>query len=178
VTALPTPAVGDVWGAQLNAAILELVAARATRPVRASTGPVTLTPFAGGTSGTWTLYPLALRVTVPAAVGDVLVLYPAVIADSVSGAAEGDAASVVAGGPSRFYSSGTTSQLANGHGALYQDGDFGVGQFPAITWLVAAADLDGANVTLSLMYRATTGRAFGHAVYPSTVDLVNFGPGG
>jgi len=175
---LPTPADGDVWGAQLNVAITGLVGVRALKPVRGSTGPVTLTPFAGGTSGTWTLYPAALRVTVPAAVGDVLVVYPAIIADSTSGAAEGDLASVVSGAPARYYSSGTAVQAANGHGGLYQDGDFGMGQLPAVTWVVASADLSGGNITLSFMYRDSAGRAFGHTVYPSTVDVINLGPGG
>lgn len=178
MTDLPTPAPGDVWGGQLNAAITEMVAARALRPVRRSTGAVTLTPFAGGTSGTWTLYPASLRVTVPAAAGDVLVLYPAIIADSSSGAAEGDLASVVGGLPARYYSSSTAVQLPNGHGGLYQDGDFGMGQIPALTWLVTSADLAGGNITLSLMYRDGAGRAFGHTVYPSTVDVINFGPAG
>jgi hypothetical protein len=178
MAALPTPDPADVWGAQLNAAIAELVAACASRPLRRSTGPVTLTPFSGGTSGTWTLYPASLRVTVPAAVGDVLVVYPALIADNASGAAEGDLASVVGGVPARFYSTGTDVQGVNGHGGLYQDGDFGVGQLPAVTWLAAAADLSGGNITLSFMYRDSAGRSFGHAVYPSGVDVVNFGPGG
>lgn len=178
MTNLPTPAVGDVWGAQLNAAITEMVAGRAAKPVRRSTGPVTLTPFSGGTLGPWTLYPASLRVTVPAAAGDVLVFYPAIIANNVSGPAEGDLASVVTGTPARYYSSGTGTQLPNGHGGLYQDGAFGVGQLPAITWLVDPADISAGNVTLSLMYRDAAGRAFGHTTYPSTVDIINHGPGG
>lgn len=175
---LPTPAPGDVWGQALNDAINALVGARALKPVRASTGPVTLTPFAGGTSGTWTLYPASLRVTVPAAAGDVLVVYPAIIADSSSGAAEGDLAAVVSGSPVRYYSSGTAVQLPNGHGGLYQDGDFGFGQLPAVTWVAASGDLSGGNITLSFMYRDAAGRAFGHTVYPSTIDVINFGAGG
>jgi hypothetical protein len=174
MTALPTPAPGDEWGGQLNAAITELIAGRAAVPVRRSTGPVTLTPFTGGNGGTWTLYPMSLRVTIPAAAGDLLVVYPAIIGNS--GPAEGDMCSVVSGAPARYYSSGTASQATNGHGALYLDGAFGLAQTPALTWVVASADIESGNVTLSLMYRTGSARSFGSSAYPSTVDVVNHGP--
>jgi hypothetical protein len=160
----------------LNVAITGLVGVRALKPVRASTGPVTLTPFTAGNGGTWTLYPVSLRVTVPAVAGDLLLFSAQIIGNS--GPAEGDLASVVSAAPARYYSSGTTVQAAHGHGALYMDGAFGLGQMPTMTWVVDPADIDAGAVTLALMYRTGSERSVGSTAYPSTVDVVNLGPAG
>lgn len=141
----------------------------------ATTGPLRLAAFTanGGAGGGWVLWPSSYRLTVPAAAGDVLVWTAAVIANG--GPTEGDLVSVVSGAPARYLSSGTNVQGANGHGGFYQDGSFGTGQLPVITWIVAAGDLSGGNVTLSPLYHDAGGRAFGSAAYTSQIDLVNLG---
>lgn len=144
-------------------------------PLRRTTGAVTFTPFAAGTSGAWTLYPGALWVTVPASAGDLLTYYPAIIANGAD--ASGDLASVVAAAPKRYLSAGYgLTQNPLGHGGLYLSGNYGQAQYPALTWPVAADEIVAGNVTLALMYQAGVGRSVGSAAYPSSVDVVNLGP--
>lgn len=141
----------------------------------AGTGPLRLAAFTadGGAGGGWVLWPAGYRVSVPAAVGDVLVWSSAVLA--TGGPTEGDLVSVVAGAPARYLSSNTTAQAANGHGGFYQDGAFGVAALPSVRWVVAASDIDAGTVTLSPLYHDAGGRAFGSTAYTSQIDLVNLG---
>ena len=179
MTDLPTPDPADVWGAQLNAAIAELVAARGAMPVRASTGLVVSTATVDVGPG-WTVLPAAYRVTVAAAAGDMLTLYWLAISTQNNGDVECDVASVVAGSPARYLSSGTAVQASNGHGGLY--GGSGATGFnlwtpPPVQWLVAAGDVEAGSVTLTYVARTTgSARTVGSAAYPSQVDVVNSGP--
>lgn len=179
MTALPTPAPGDEWGAQLNAAITEMVAARGARPVWASTGLVTSTATIDVGPG-WTVLPAAYRVTVAASVGDLLTLYWLAISAQNNGDVECDVASVVSGSPARYLSSGTAVQSSNGHGGLYGGSGatgFNLWRPPPVPWLVSAADLSGSTVTLSYVARTTGAvRTVGSAAYPSQIDVVNSGP--
>lgn len=129
--------------------------------------------FTGDTSGAWTPCPANYRVTIPAAVGDVLHWEPHLLVN-VGADAELDVASLVSGAPARYFSSGTTAQGANGHGGLYIGTGYNRALKP-IRWIVTADDLDSGNVTLALMYRSGAGVTFGHAVYPGQVDLTNHG---
>lgn len=162
------------FAATVTAQLTALNAAVANRGLQAtaSSGLRTVT-FTGDTSGAWTPCPAEYRVTVPAAIGDVLLWHPQLIVQ-VGGDAELDIASLVGGNPARYFSSGTSMQAPNGHGGLY----IGVGWNSAlkpIRWIVTADDLDGGNVTLALMRRAGTGVTFGSGLYPSQVDLTNLG---
>lgn len=147
-----------------------------TNPVKAfgTTGKITGTFGPGDTSGTWTVAPSAWRVTVPASVGDVLCLDPSVIAQ-VGADAEMDVCSVNgSGNPIRYYSSGTTTQGANGHGGLYMGVQYNRKMSP-IRWVVTADDIVGGNVTLSYMYRAGSGITWGSGAYPNEITLINEG---
>jgi hypothetical protein len=179
VTALPTPDPEDVWGAQLNAAIAELVAARGAKPVRASTGLVVTTATIDIGPG-WTVLPAAYRVTVAAAAGDMLTLYWLAISTQNNGDVECDVASIVSGSPARYLSSGTAVQAANGHGGLYGGSGatgFNLWRPPPVQWLVAAGDVSAGTVTLSYVGRTTGAvRTVGAAAYPSQVDVVSSGP--
>lgn len=134
-------------------------------------------PFGpAGASGTWTMCPAAWRVTVPAVAGDVLQWTPAVIIGAATGDAELDLASIVSGAPARYASSQTSTQSANGHGGLYVWYQSGRRLGTPMTWVVTADDIDGGNVTIALMYRASgSGITIGVSAYPSQIDLVNLG---
>lgn len=141
----------------------------------ASSGRQTIAFGPCNTSGTWTLCPTEYRVTVPAAVGDILHWTPRLIAGISGGDAEIDVASVVSGSAARFYSSGTTVQSPNGHGGLYLGGNY-VNGLNAIDWVVTADDISAGQVTLALMYRAgASGTQIGSAVYPGQIDVINHG---
>lgn len=144
-------------------------------PVKAfgTTGIVTSTFGPGDTSGAWTVSGAAWRVTVPAAVGDVLSLDPSVIA-LVGADAEMDVCSLNGNTPLRYYSSKTTTQAANGHGGLYMGTQFNRRIAP-IKWVVTADDIVSGNVTLAYMYRAGSGVTWGSAVYPNEITLTNEG---
>lgn len=179
MTDLPTPDPADVWGAQLNAAIAELVAARGAKPVRASTGLVVTTATIDLGPG-WTVLPAAYRVTVAAAAGDMLTLSWLAISTQNNGDVECDVASIVGGVSARYLSSGTAVQADHGHGGLYggagADG-FNLWTPPPVQWLVAPADISGGTVTLTYVARTTGAvRTVGSAAYPSQIDLVNSGP--
>lgn len=148
----------------------------AIRPLKAfgTTGKITGTFGPGDTSGSWTVAPSQWRVTVPAAVGDVLCLDPSVIAQ-VGADAEMDVCSVNAlGNPIRYYSSGTTTQGANGHGGLYMGVQYNRKMAP-VKWIVTADDIVSGNVTLSYMYRAGSGITWGSGAYPNEITLINEG---
>lgn len=138
-----------------------------------TTGKVTGTFGPGDTSGTWTVAPAQWRVTVPASVGDVLELDPSVIA-LVSADAEMDVCSLNGNTPLRYYSSGTASQGANGHGGLYMGTQFSTKLSP-IRWAVTADDIVSGNVTLAYMYRAGSGITWGSVAYPNEITLINEG---
>lgn len=127
----------------------------------------------------WTVLPAAWRVTVAAAVGDVLTLYGLIISTQASGDLECDVASIVAGTPARYLSSGTGVQGAHGHGGLYGSSGatgFNLWQPGPVPWTVAAGDLSAGNITLSYVARASgAARTVGSAAYPSQVDVINHG---
>jgi hypothetical protein len=140
----------------------------------ASTGLKTTQFGPGDTSGTWTVCPTDYQVTIAAAVGDVLRWEPSVIAAQTA-AGEFDVAALVGGAPARYYSSGTSTQAAHGHGGLYMDANYSHSLKP-ITWVVDAADVSGGTVTLAVMYRAAgAGVLFGSSAYPSQIDVDNLG---
>lgn len=138
-----------------------------------TTGKITGTFGPGDTSGTWTVSGAAWRVTVPAAVGDILCLDPSVIAQ-VTADAEMDVCSLNGNTPIRYYSSGTTTQAGNGHGGLYMGTQFSSKLSP-VRWVVAANDIISGNVTLAYMYRAGSGVTWGSGVYPNEITLINEG---
>lgn len=147
----------------------------ATKPVKAfgTTGKIQLQFGPGDTSGTWTLAPAAWRVTVPAAVGDILCLDPSIIA-LVGADAEMDVCSLNGTTRLRYYSSGTSTQAPNGHGGLYMGTQFSHKVNP-IKWVVTADDIVGGNVTLCYMYRAGSGITWGSLAYPNEITLTNEG---
>lgn len=139
----------------------------------ATTGKIQQTFGPGDTSGTWTVSGAAWRVTVPASVGDVLSLDPSIIA-LVGADAEMDVCSLNGNTPLRFYSSGTTTQAANGHGGLYMGTQFNSRLAP-IKWIVTSDDVVSGNVTLAYMYRAGSGITWGSVLYPNEIALTNEG---
>lgn len=161
----------------LNVAIDGVDAAVQTKApkVRAvSTGLVTGTFGPAGDSGAWVMCPASYRVTVPAAAGDVLRWSPAFYHGSDQ-ESMGDLASVVAGVPARYLSSGTAVQGAVGHGALYLSAGGNRGLRP-VDWTVTAADVEAGNVTLAFMYRDSgAGNTMGHGSLPGQVDVLNLG---
>lgn len=140
-------------------------------PVKVSFGP------GGAGTGTWTPYPADYRIVIPAgsvSAGDVITCDAAIIGNG--GPAEGDFCSLVAGAPVRYWSSRTAVQDPNGHGGLYLDLAFGAAQYPTVEWVVDPTDLAGdGSLTLTWMYRAASGRAFGSVAYCSSVAAVNHG---
>lgn len=144
-------------------------------PVKAfgTTGKLQATFGPGDTSGSWTVAPAQWRVTVPAAVGDVLFLNPSIIAQ-VTADAEMDVCSLNGNTPIRYYSSGTTTQGPNGHGGLYMGTQFS-NKMGNVKWVVTANDIVGGNVTLSYMYRAGSGVTWGSGAYPNEITLTNEG---
>lgn len=138
-----------------------------------TTGKITQQFGPGDTSGTWTVTGAAWRVTVPASVGDVLLLDPSVIA-LVGADAEMDVCSLNVNTPLRYYSSGTASQGPNGHGGLYMGTQFSNKMSP-IRWVVTSDDIISGNVTLAYMYRAGSGITWGSLAYPNEITLVNEG---
>lgn len=134
--------------------------------------------FSGGAgSGAWTLWPAATRITIPAAVGDVVMYRVDILSNGND--AELDAAAVVAGAPVRYYSSGTAVQSANGHGGLYQSGAFGHGHNVPVIWVVQAGDLSAGQLTLAYLLRAGGARTWltetGNP-YPAHAHAINYGP--
>jgi hypothetical protein len=155
-------------GAVTNVELVGVKAVAGTGLVKAVVGPM------GGGANPWTLCPAAYRVTVPAAVGDLLVWLPAVITDG--GDAECDLVSVVAGAPVRYYSGGPgPAQDPVGHGGLYLGGNFGTGAWPAVRWVADASDIVAGTLTLAWMYKAGGSRNAGSLAYASTIDLINHG---
>ena len=145
----------------------------------ATTGLLTSTVTIGIGPG-WTVFPSAYRVTVAAAVGDLLVLTAQFITSQNSGDTECDVASIVGGSPARYLSSGTSTQASNGHGGLYAGSgltSFNAWRPGSVIWPVSAADIDAGTVTLAYVARTTgSTRGVGSAAYPSQVDVVNYGP--
>ncbi len=139
----------------------------------ATTGKIQLQFGPGDTSGTWTLAPAQWRVTVPAAVGDILCLDPSIIA-LVGADAEMDVCSLDGTTRLRYYSSGTSSQAPNGHGGLYMGTQFSHKVNP-IKWVVTADDIIGGNVTLCYMFRSGSGITWGSTAYPNEITLTNEG---
>ena len=150
----------------------------ASKPVTtATTGLLVGVIGPGGSTGQpTTLVPVNWRPTVRASVGDYLELVWGVI--STGSDAVGDMCSVVGGNPVNYYSDAYgPTQAANGHGALYVSGDYGVVNTLIVPWVVQAGDLDGSgNLTLAYMYQGGTGsHTWGHASIPSEVRITNFG---
>lgn len=139
----------------------------------ATTGKLTTTFGPGDTSGAWTVAPSAWRVTVPASVGDVLCLDPSILAQ-VGADAEMDVCSLNGSTPIRYYSSGTSTQGANGHGGLYMGIQYNRRVNP-IRWVVDASDIIAGNVTLSYMFRSGAGITWGSGAYPNEITLINEG---
>lgn len=155
-------------GAASNVELTAVKAVAGTGLVKVVVGPM------GGGANPWTLCPPAYRVTVPAMAGDLLMWLPAVINDGSD--ADCDLASVVAGAPVRYYSGGPgVTQDPLGHGGLYLGGNFGTGMWPAVRWVVDAADIDAGTVTLAWMYKAGGTRTAGSLTYASTIDVINYG---
>lgn len=129
--------------------------------------------FACGTSGTWTLTPAGWRLTGKASIGDLLLWSPNVLLQG--GPAAFDIASVVAGSPVRWKSSGTGTPAALG--SIFTQGDYGTARLTELYWRVGADDVatDG-TVTLALGYRAGGTMALGHADGVSRISLANHGP--
>lgn len=147
------------------------------KPVKGfgTTGKITGTFGPGDTSGTWTVVPSQWRVTIPAAVGDVLCLDPSIIA-LVGADAEMDVCSY---NPNlntrlRYYSSGTSTQAPNGHGGLYMGQQYNHKVNP-IKWVVTADDIVDGNVTLAYMFRSGAGITWGSGAYPNEITLINEG---
>lgn len=150
------------------------VQTKAPKVRAATTGLVTGTFGPAGDSGAWVMCPAGYRVTVPAAVGDVLRWSPAFYHGSDQ-ESMGDLASVVGGVPARYLSSGTAVQGAVGHGALYLSAGGNRGLRP-VDWVVTAADIEAGNVTLAFMYRDSgAGNTMGHGTLPGQVDVINLG---
>lgn len=132
-----------------------------------------------GDGGTWTMCPAAYRsVPIPAAVGDHL-LWSAPFVHQNNQEAVFDLASVIAGAPARFLSSGTATPLAVGYGGLYMVAGWARSLSP--TWYtVAAEDIDeNGEVSLALMYRSNgSGNQLGNVNIPGYVEVANAGSGG
>lgn len=139
----------------------------------AETAPI-VTPITGcGTSGPWTLTPVAWRVGGLSAIGDVLEWSPNVHLGG--GPAAFDLAAVVAGAPVRWKSSGTSTPLTLG--SMYVQGDYGTARLPSLFWQVAADEIADGVVTLVLGYRAGGGdMTLGHADVASVISVVDHGP--
>lgn len=152
-----------------------MLEANAPKPIKGfgTTGKIQLQFGPGDTSGTWTLAPAEWRVTIPAAVGDILCLDPSIIA-LVGADAEMDVCSLNGTTRLRYYSSGTSTQAPNGHGGLYMGQQFSH-QVNPVKWVVTADDIVGGNVTLCYMYRAGSGITWGSLAYPNEITLINEG---
>lgn len=138
-----------------------------------STGILNATFGPGDTSGAWTPVAAQWRVTVPASVGDILLLDASVIA-LVGGDAEMDVCSMNGETRLRYYSSKTSVQEANGHGGLYMGTQFNNKVNP-VRWVVTADDIVAGEVTLAYMYRAGSGITWGSVLYPNEISLINEG---
>lgn len=132
-----------------------------------------------GDGGTWTMCPSSYRsVPIPAAVGDHLLWTPPFLHQNNQEAAF-DLASVIAGEPARYLSSGTTTPLGGGYAGLYIVAGWPRSLSP--TWYtVAAEDIDvNGKVTLALMFRNNgSGNQMGNVNVPGYIEVANAGPGG
>lgn len=132
-----------------------------------------------GDGGTWTMCPSSYRsVPIPAAVGDHL-LWTAPFLHQNNQEAAFDLASVIAGAPARYLSSGTATPLGGGYAGLYIVAAWPRSLSP--TWYtVAAEDIDAdGKVTLALMYRNNgSGNQMGNVNVPGYIEVANAGPGG
>lgn len=129
------------------------------------------------TNGPWLVCPTEYRVTVPAAVGDLVQWLPTVMVD-VSADSEHDLAAVISGAPVRYASTGTATQHPNGMARMYLGSGAYARSWPVITWQVQSGDLDtDGNLTLAVMYRsAAPGNTVGSAAYAnSTITALNWG---
>ena len=152
-----------------------LTSGLANRGVQAvSSSGLQFVTFQGDTSSGWALAPSAYYAPIAASVGDVLLFDPAMLVN-VGADAELDIVSVVGGVPARYYSTGTAVAGPHGHGGLY----IGTGynrSLKSIRWTVAAEDVEGGLVTLSLLRRNGAGVTFGAlADYPGQVNVTNLG---
>lgn len=131
--------------------------------------------FIGDTTSAWALSPEEYRVSVAASVGNVLHWSPQLMTLAGGADAEFDIVSVVSGAAVRYWSTGTITPGANGHGRGYIGINY-ARDLPAINWRVEAEDISAGMVTLALRYRqAGSGVTMGSALYPNHVDLVNLG---
>lgn len=143
----------------------------------AETAPL-LTPVTGcGTGGPWTLAPAPWRLSVPAALNDVIEWTPAVALGG-TGTAALDVAVLLGGAVVRYLSSGTTVPAELGHGGLYVSGAYGAARLSTLRHRVQLGELSGDTIPLALAYRADPDGAMtlGHAQIPSIISMINLGP--
>lgn len=142
----------------------------------AETPPLTTPVGPCGVAGDWTLTPVGWRLSVVAAIGDVLEWAPNLHLGG--GPAAFDVASVVNGEPARWKSTGLPTPLTLG--SMYVQGDYGTAALHTVRWMVQAADLAGGRITLALGYRDGSAEqdttTLGHAGIASWISLVNHGP--
>lgn len=142
----------------------------------AETAPLVQPVGPCGVSGDWTLTPQGWRLSVVAAIGDVLEWAPNVHLGG--GPAAFDVASVIDGEPARWKSTGLPTPLDLG--SMYVQGDYGTAGLPTVRWMVQAADLSQGRITLVLGYRDGTDDAdpttLGHTGLASWISVVNHGP--
>lgn len=166
LTADPTTRAGVSWQ---NAAGGSSGLASFTRsdPITGDFGPC-------GDSGTWTACPAAYRISGAAEVGHRL-LWSFECIQQNNAEAVYDIASMVAGLPVRYLSSGTSTPAAAGYGGLYVPAGWPRALAPT-WWVVAAEDIDDGSVTLALWYRDNgSGNMLGHDTVAGRVTLANFG---
>lgn len=146
----------------------------ASGPKAVASSGIQLVSFLSNTSDSWSLGPAEYRVPIAAEVGDVLLMISHLLT-RIDGDAELDVVSVVSAAPARYLSTGTAVPGPNGHGGLYL-GTLYSRAVPAIRWTVAAEDLDGDEVTLSILRRNGAGGAtLGSAAYPGEITVTNLG---
>lgn len=116
--------------------------------------------------------------TIAAAVGDVLVLTPELLADNAGADTQFEAATRVSGADTNYWSTGTgTSRWPGGLGGWYlQSGFAHLGT--AAPYTVQAGDIISGNVTVRFYGRSTgvTRTVFANTSYPVRITLYNYGP--
>lgn len=131
-----------------------------------------------GVSGPWVVASSTWRLSVPAAVGDVIAWAPA-IALGGQGAAALDLAVIGSGGaPLRHLSSGTDTPADLGHAGLYVSGDYGTARLSVLYYRVQTGDLVAGALTLGLAYRDDPDgqMTVGHSQLVSLISALNLGP--
>lgn len=116
--------------------------------------------------------------TIAATAADTLVLTPELLADNAGSDTQFEAATIVDGSNTNYWSTGTgTSRWPGGLGSWYlQSGFAHLG--PAASYTVQADDIVDGNVTVRFYGRSTgaTRTVFANASYPARITLYNYGP--